>query len=279
MKVAVSGARGFIGQAFTELLRAEGHEVIEVRRTPKGFGWAVIEGADAVVHLAGRNIAARWTATFKRTMLAERAAAVQSLQAALKNMSNPPKVVVIASAIGHYGETRQMAAETAPRGTCFPAQICEVVEAGAYPKNIRVVQARIGVVLGKGGGALAKMLPAFYLGLGGPVGVGQQMLSWVSRTDVARALLHCVENPKLQGPVNLVAPHPIPQAELAATLGRVLQRPAFLTMPAFMVKILFGEMGEELLLKSCLVSSAKLQQSGFVFQQPTLEMALRAELT
>jgi uncharacterized protein (TIGR01777 family) len=279
MKVAVSGAHGFIGQAFVELLRAEGHEVREVKRTAHGFDWAALEGADAVVHLAGRNIAARWTAKFKHTMLAERAAAVQSLQAALKNMNNPPKVVVIASAIGHYGETWQLADETAPRGTGFPAQICAVVEAGEYPRNIRVVRARIGVVLGRGGGALAKMLPAFYLGLGGPVGSGKQILSWISRPDVARALLYCLENSKLQGPLNLVSPNPMPQAELATTLGRVLRRPAVLPMPAFVVKILFGEMGEELLLNSCAVSSAKLQAAGFVFQQPTLATALQAELT
>ncbi len=278
MIVAVSGASGLIGGALVALLQEQGHTVRKVGRSSAGLDWDVLDGVDAVVHLAGRNIAARWSDSFKRTMLAERAAGVQGLQTVLSHMAKPPAVVIIASAIGHYGETWQPAAEDAPRGTGFPAHICQVLEAGSYPAGVRVVHARIGVVLAKSGGALAKMLPAFYLGVGGPVGTGKQVLSWISRTDVARALQHCLLMPSLSGPVNLVAPHPVPQAALAKALGHVLRRPACLPMPAFMIKLMFGEMGEQLLLKSCAVSSAKLQHSGFTFQHPSLPEALAAEL-
>jgi uncharacterized protein (TIGR01777 family) len=280
MIVAMSGASGFIGQALVLLLQAQGHTVRPVPRRGATLDWAVLAGSDAVVHLAGRNIAARWSPAFKRTMLAERQAGVASLQAALAALpaKQCPSTVVVASAIGHYGATWQPVAETAPRGVGFAAEICAVLEGGDYPANVRVVQARLGVVLGPQGGALARMLPAFRLGLGGRVGSGQQVVSWISLPDAARTLAHCLTTPSLHGPVNVVAPQPMPQAELAATLGQVLHRPALLPLPAWLVRLLFGEMGQALLLQSCAVSSAKLQASGFSFQQPTLAEALRAQL-
>lgn len=280
MIVAVSGTHGLIGGALVALLKAEGHNVRPIVRNPQGFDWAPLAGADAVVHLAGRNIAARWSPTFQRTMLAERQQGVATLQAAMAALpaAQRPATVVVASAIGHYGETWQPAAETAPRGEGFPAELCAVLEAGPYPTGVRVVLARLGVVLAPHGGALAKMLPAFRLGLGGRVGSGQQILSWIGLTDTARALLHCLRTVTLQGPVNIVAPQPVPQAELAATLGRVLGRPAILPMPAWAVRLLFGLMGETLLLKSCSVSAATLSGSGFQFNHPTLEGALRHAL-
>ncbi|MCA3244695.1 MAG: TIGR01777 family protein [Alphaproteobacteria bacterium] len=280
MIVAVSGTHGLIGQALVTLLQAQGHTVRPIARRHGEFDWAPLAGADSVVHLAGRNIAARWTAKFQRTMLAERAAGVASLQTALAVLpaTQCPRTVVVASAIGYYGATWQPVGEDAPRGQGFPAEICAVLEGSSYPAAVRVVYARLGVVLGRSGGALAKMLPAFRLGLGGRVGPGTQVVSWLSRTDAVRALLHCLTTPSLRGPVNLVAPHPVPQAELAATLGQVLRRPAVLPMPAWAVRLLFGAMGDALLLQSCAVSSARLQASGFAFAHPTVLAALQAEL-
>jgi uncharacterized protein (TIGR01777 family) len=279
MLIAVTGTHGFIGKAFVRLCQAQGHTLIPIERTTQGFAWHDADGCDALVHLAGRNIASRWSAAFKATMLREREAALLGLNAALAQMNTPPKTVLVASAIGHYGETYTPADESAPRGNGFAAEICAVTEGTLQvPPSCRVVYARIGVVMHAEGGALAKMLPAFKLGLGGRMGIGMQILSWISRHDVCRALLHCLEHKVIQGPINLVAPAPCPQADFAKTLGRVLRRPAFFPMPAFMVKLLFGQMGQELLLQSCAVSSRTLEQSGFTFAHPTLQAALIAAL-
>ncbi len=251
--------------------------MVVIPRHGHSFTWAKANGADALIHLAGRNIASRWSLNFKTTMLAERKAGIESLSKALAKLKNPPPCVVIASAIGYYGETWQAADESAPLGTGFASQVCDVLEhSGTYPRATRVVFARIGVVLHPTGGALAQMLPVFKLGLGGRVGNGKQIFSWVSRPDVCRALLHIVQTPSLKGPVNLVAPNPLPQTKFAKSLGQVLHRPTFLPMPALMVKLLFGQMGTELLLQSCAVSANTLVQSGFTFQHPTLKIALKA---
>lgn len=277
MKIAVTGAHGFIGQAFCALAKQAGHTVVAVPRHGQSFAWGVAGGCDALVHLAGRNIASRWSARFKTTMLQERRDALLNLSEALPGMKAPPQTIIVASAIGHYGATTTPATEDTPRGQGFAADLCNTIETTLLaPKNTRVIYARIGVVLHTSGGALAKMLPAFTFGMGGPVGSGTQIISWISRTDVCRALLHCLETPALHGPINLVAPNPCPQAQLAKTLGQALHRPAFLPMPAFAIKLLFGQMGQELLLQSCAVSSSALQNSGFTFNHPTLSLALTA---
>lgn len=279
MQIAVSGTHGFIGKAFVRLCQSQGHTIVPIVRHTEGFAWHEAEGCDALVHLAGRNIASRWSPRFKATMLRERKEALLGLTDALAQMKTPPKSIVIASAIGHYGETFTPAEESAPRGQGFAPEICAVTEETLKaPKGCRIVYARIGIVLHASGGALAKMLPAFKLGLGGPVGRGTQIMSWISRHDVCRALLHCVSQPAIQSSLNLVAPNPCPQKTFAATLGRVLRRPALLPMPSFVVRILFGQMGQELLLQSCAVSSGKLERSGFTFAHPTLQAGLIAAL-
>lgn len=278
MKIAVSGVSGFVGKAFMALAKAQGHQIIPLQRQNGVFEWGAAEGADVLLHLAGRNISARWTENFKRTMLQERREGVESLQRAVLAMAKPPKTFIIASAIGYYGATDKPATEETAAGRGFAAEVCKVLEAPlSFPKTTRVVYARLGVVLHPEGGALAKMLPAFKVGLGGPLGAGTQIISWISRTDACCALLHVAETPTLTGPVNVVTPHPLPQKDYATALGQALHRPAFLPMPAFMVKLLFGQMGEELLLQSCGVSSQKLVKSRFTFSAPTLPEALSQE--
>jgi hypothetical protein len=279
MRIAITGTHGFIGSALVGLAQTSGYQVVPIHRAGQTFVWAQAEGCDALVHLAGRNIASRWSPAFKANLLHERQAALQSLGHALHAMKAPPKTIVVASAIGHYGATVTPAPESAPRGQGFAADLCGVVETTLKaPTKTRVVYARIGIVMHHSGGALAKMLPAFKLGLGGRVGSGAQILSWVSRTDVCRALLHCLTHTSIQGPINLVAPTPCPQAQFAATLGKVLHRPALLPMPSLVVRMLFGQMGQELLLQSCAVSANTLQASGFTFEHPKLKAALKAAL-
>ena len=278
MIIAITGSHGFIGRALVKLLQAEGHTVRAIPRRGSHFMWDGLTGAEAVIHLAGRNIAARWTAKFTAAMIEERRNGVLSLQQALKTLPNTPKTVVIASAIGFYGKTWHMVDETAPHGAGFAVHICRLLEeVGTYPPLTRVVFARLGVVVHPSGGALAKMLLPFKLGLGGRVGRGEQVISWVSRTDACRALLFCITQPKLAGPVNVVAPNPLPQRQFAKALARYLRRPCLLPLPSFMVRLLFGRMGQELLLQSIAVKPAKLLQAGFVFNAPALPEALMQE--
>jgi uncharacterized protein (TIGR01777 family) len=281
---AVSGSHGLIGQALCTALIAQGHTVRRVTRHATGFDWSVLDGADGIFHLAGRNIAHRWTAAFKATMLAERAAGVASLYAALSACPQPPKLCVVASAIGFYGDTRDTpdgVDEYALRGSGFAADICAALEQPLPPalaRKTRLVQPRIGVVLARNGGALARMLPAFQLGLGGPLGTGQQRLSWVSLEDVVRILMYFIDS-KLSGIINAVSPAPLPQTEFAKALGHTLRRPAFLAMPTLVVKLLFGEMGESLLLADCAVRPQRLHAAGFDWRHADIATALRAVLT
>ena len=243
---------------------------------------ASLEGVDAVVHLAGANIAGRWTAERRRRILESRSAGTELLSKTLGSLSRPPRVLVSSSAIGFYGDTGdRVVDESAPAGDGFLAEVCRAWEAATRPvedAGVRVVHLRTGIVLTPRGGALARLLPPFRAGLGGPVGSGAQQMSWIAADDAIGAIHHCLFCDELRGPVNATAPEPVANAEFGRTLGRVLRRPARLPLPAAALRLALGEMGEQLLLASQGVAPRRLLDSGFAFQLPSLEAALRFEL-
>jgi uncharacterized protein len=294
MKVLVSGASGLIGSALVPLLTARGHEVVRlVRRQPEpdeaAVGWdpehglleaSRLEGLDAVVHLAGEGIAeGRWTAERKSRIRRSRVQATRSLAETLAGLRQPPRVLVSASAIGVYGDRGdEELHETSPPGDGFLAEVGRDWEAATEPAaaaGIRVVLSRFGIVLSRKGGALAKMLLPFRLGVGGRIGSGAQWMSWVALDDAIAAVLHALATASLAGPLNVVSPHPVTNAELARTLGRVLGRPALAPLPAFAVRLVLGEMGDALLLSSQRVKADRLLSSGYEFRHSRLEPALR----
>ncbi len=294
MRVLVSGASGLIGSALLPYLAARGYDVQRLVRVsgearPAGVVWnpsagvldaAGLEDYDAVVHLAGENIAGgRWTAERKRLILESRRKGTQLLAQSLSRLARPPKVLVSASAIGYYGNRGpEIMRETYAPGKGFLPEVCSAWEEAPDPAadaGIRVVMPRIGVVLSAAGGALARMVVPFRLGAGGKIGNGQQYMSWITIDDLLGVIRHCIENAALTGAVNAVAPNPVTNLEFTKTLGRVLSRPVILPLPAFAARLLLGEMADELLLSSTRVEPAKLLATGFRFQYPELEPALR----
>ena len=292
MRVAVSGASGLIGTALTAALSEQGHDVLRLVRRPASgpaeIAWDPprgqveadkLEGLDAVVHLAGTSIAAsRWTAARKAEIRASRVAGTRTLAEALAGTRVKPKAFLSASACGYYGDRgTERVDETSAPGLGFLADVCRAWEGAALPAaeaGIRTVALRFGVVLSSRGGALAKMRWPFLLGLGGPVGSGRQGFSWIGLDDVVGAILHVVTTNSVSGPVNVVSPDPVPQRDFARALGRALGRPAVIPLPAFAVKLLFGQMGEEALLSGAFVSPAVLERSGFAWRLPALDDAL-----
>lgn len=299
MKIAITGASGLVGSELVPFLTAGGHEVVRlVRRAPQIGGaqigsevqWdpnsglsdpSALEGVDAVIHLAGDNIAkGRWTREKKERIEKSRVEGTRSLAAALAGLQRKPKVLVSASAIGFYGADRgeEQLTERSSAGDDFLANVCREWEAAAQPARdagIRVVNMRFGIILSPKDGALAKMLPPFKLGAGGKVGGGKQWMSWVAIDDVVGSLHHAVVTDGLEDAVNVVSPNPVQNQGFTTALGRVLNRPTLLPLPAFAVKTIFGEMGEALLLGSTRVRPEKLLESGYRFEEPELEGALR----
>jgi hypothetical protein len=280
LRVRVTGASGLVGSALLPSLAAEGHEAAALGRewTP-----ADLEGADAVVHLAGENIGAgRWTAARKARIRESRVRGTRRLAQALAALPAPPRVLVSASAVGYYGDRPdEVLTEASAHGRGFLAEVCREWEAATEPAasaGIRVVRARFGVVLSPEGGALARMRLPFKLGLGGRIGSGRQGMSWIGIEDLVDALRFALRTPGLEGAVNVVAPEPVTNAEFSDTLGRVLKRPAILPMPAFVARLAFGEMAQELLLSSQHAIPSKLLAEGHRFRYPRLEAALRALL-
>jgi uncharacterized protein len=294
-RILVSGGSGPIGTALLPALRTSGCAVIRlVRGAATGADQIVwnptqplaadsVSGFDAVIHLAGETIVGRWTEAKKRRILDSRRQGTGHLAEAVAKAAQRPRVFISASAVGYYGNRGdEILREDSPSGGGFAAEICRQWEAAAQPAaaaGVRTVQMRLGVVMSGKGGALQKMLPPFRLGLGGRLGDGRQWWSWVSVDDVASAILHVLNHVELQGPVNTVAPQPVTNADFTKTLASVIQRPALFPMPAFAVRLVFGEMGEELFLASQRVEPAKLAASGYHFKHPELPRALEDILT
>ncbi|MBN2290097.1 MAG: TIGR01777 family oxidoreductase, partial [Candidatus Glassbacteria bacterium] len=244
---------------------------------------APLEGLDAVVHLAGEPLApGRWSRRKKNLILASRTAGTTLLAQALAGLDSPPGVLASASATGYYGDRGDcLLNEDSPAGSSFLSGVCsqwEEATSAAAAAGIRVVSLRIGMVLSPSGGALAAMLPAFRVGLGGRFGHGEQYMSWIGIGDVLRAVAHCLYPGEISGPVNLVSPHPVQNREFTRVLARVLGRPAFFHLPSFLLKAVLGPMAGELLLSSTRVEPARLLASGFSFIHPELEPALECFL-
>lgn len=296
--IAVSGASGLVGSALSKEIVDRSWKLRRLVRSnsPAGQGDSIpwnpqsglvnftgFSGVDAVVHLAGENIATgRWTPAKKLRIRDSRVVGTQKLCKALAAMPNPPRVLVCASAIGYYGERGDHPLdESEPSGHGFLPQVCTEWEEATRPAidaGLRVVHLRIGVVLSPGGGALKQMLLPFRMGLGGKIGSGRQYWSWISLPDLVRAILFAVETETLVGPVNAVAPNAVANADFTRVLGRVLRRPTFFPLPGFVARLVLGEMADDLLLGSIRVVPERLQQSGFEFQHPDLESALRGVL-
>ncbi len=296
MKILVTGASGLVGRALVPRLASAGHSIVRLTRAPaRGPGelyWnpiagtldpGALEGVEAAVHLAGESLAAgRWTAERRRRILESRARGTRLLSETLARLTRAPRVLASASAVGYYGHRGdEILTEESASGGGFLAEVARGWEAGtgaAEACGIRVVRLRIGVVLTPLGGALARMLPAFRLGLGGPFGSGRQWMSWIALDDLLRAFEHALAQPALRGPVNAVAPDPVRNRDFAATLGRVLGRPARLPVPAFALRVLLGAMADEAVLGGQRVLPARLEAVGFAFRFPALEDALRHAL-
>jgi len=293
MKILVSGSSGLIGSALVKRWSKSADVIRLVRREPRPGGEEIrwdpqagqiaadeLECLDAVVHLAGDNIAAgRWTAAKKARIRNSRVEGTGLLAQTLATLARPPKVFVSASAVGFYGDRgEEELDEASPPGPGFLAGVCRDWEAATEPASragIRVVNVRLGVVLARDGGALARLIPIFRLGLGGRLGSGRQYLSWITLGDVVEAILFLLANDSLRGPVNLVAPQPVTNRKFTEALGRALHRPTILPTPAFLLRLALGEMADEMLLASARVLPRKLLQAGCPFRDPDFDGALR----
>ena len=293
MKILISGSHGLVGSALARSLTEDGHEVARLVRhqsTPGSFEieWHPnqgridpqrLEGFDAVVHLAGESIASgRWNDEKKRSIRESRTKGTLLLSETLARLAHPPSVFISASAIGYYGDRGdELLIETSAPGNDFLASVCVEWEQATRPaseKGIRTVLARFGIILDQNGGALAKMLTPFRMGIGGRVGNGRQWMSWIALDDVIGALKFLMRDKAVNGPVNFVAPRPVTNAEFTRTLGRTLARPTIFPIPEFGVRLAFGEMGDALLLSSQKVEPTVLENRGFAFYWPRLEPAL-----
>jgi uncharacterized protein (TIGR01777 family) len=300
MKALITGATGFVGQRLIERLVQPTILTRDAQRARQKLGskiadavaWDLsrpppvqaLEGIDAVFHLAGEPVAeGRWTAAKKARIRDSRVLGTQRLVEAIRQCSRRPRVLVSASAVGYYGSRGdEWLEESSPPGSDFLARVCQEWEQearAAEELGVRVVSIRIGIVLGRGGGALARMLLPFRLGLGSPLGSGQQYMPWIHLEDLVRLFLFAAEQPELRGPVNGVAPHPVTNREFTRVLARVLRRSAFLPpVPALVLRLALGEF-VEVLLASQRVRPAAALAAGFSFQYPELEAALRDLLT
>ena len=297
MNILVSGSSGLIGNALTLKLEQSGHTVSRlVRRQPRGpneIPWSPAErldpvllaGIDAVVHLAGHSLAGLWTEKAKRQIRESRISGTDTLARAVAasfRKCGKPSVMVSASAIGYYGSRGdQPLTESSANGKGFLAQLCrdwEWVASQAEGAGVRLVLPRIGLVLSAKGGALAKMLPVFRIGMGGHLGNGRQYWSWITLEDAVRAIEFALGESKLSGPVNLCSPNPVNNAAFTSALARAVRRPAPFPVPAFMLRWMLGEMATETVLASQRVQPEKLIAAGFHFAYPGLEQALQAAL-
>ncbi len=289
----MSGATGLIGGALAARLSREGHHVIPLvrRRVSAGeqaIAWdpargtidrAALEGCDAVVNLAGESVFGRWSPEKKRRIRESRVNGTQLVSEAIAGLSRRPRVLLAASAIGYYGDRGAAElTEESSRGADFLADVARDWEAATGPAaraGVRVVNLRFGIVLTPSGGLLGSLLPPFRLGLGGPIGSGAQYLSWIALGDVLDALVYLLTAESISGPVNVTAPRPLPQLEFVRTLGRVLRRPAVVPLPAFALRMLFGQEAAAMMASGQRVLPARLVAAGYRFHHADLEPALR----
>jgi uncharacterized protein len=294
MNVLVTGSHGLIGSALRPALETGGQSVRRLVRAEPAkeseFQWdpehgridaRALDGVDAVVHLAGETVAGRWTASKKRRILESRVKSTQLVSDALAKLERPPPALIVASAVGYYGDRGEepLTEESAP-GSGFLADVVKQWEAASEPAEragIRVVRTRFGIVLSAAGGALKTMLPPFRLGVGGKLGSGRQYMSWVGIDDVVGAIHLALTDERLSGPVNVVAPEAVTNEEFTRTLGRVLRRPTVLAVPAPALRLALGEFANETL-GGARVLPAKLEAAGYEFRDPRLEAALRHAL-
>jgi uncharacterized protein (TIGR01777 family) len=295
--VLITGASGLVGSALTRHLNQEGFAATPLLRTDtsatsKSLSWNPLTGEislpkkaaiRAVVHLAGESIASsRWTAARKRKLWDSRIKPTKLLCESLAARDPSPSVLISASAVGYYGNRHsEELSEASSAGSGFLAELAEAWEEATLPalkSGIRVINLRIGVVLSKKGGALAKMLPAFNLGLGGPLSSGSQYMSWIALDDLLSIISFTINNEQMRGPLNATSPNPVTNAEFTKTLANTLHRPAIFPVPRFVLELLFGQMADEALLASQRVLPQKLLESGFQFKHPMLSDAISASL-
>ena len=297
MRVLISGASGLIGRALTPALISAGHEPMAlVRRAPRAneVQWnpgerlapEKLAEADAIVHLAGKNIAGRWTEKFKQEVLQSRVQGTRTLADAAAESyrrTGKPHTFISAAGINYYGSRGdELLTEESTSGQGFLAEVSRQWEAASAPASeagVRVVNLRIGVVLARDGGALKPLLLPFRLGLGGRIGSGKQFWSWIAFDDVIGVALFALQNDSLRGPVNTVGPAPVRNEDFVRALGEVLHRPTIFPLPALIVRTLLGEMGDELLLTSIRARPAKLEAAGYQFAHPELRDAIHAAVS
>ena len=292
MKILITGATGLIGKALQKALRAKGHELLLAsRKEPKDSSyvqWDIekgfteperLEGIDGVIHLAGESISAlRWSDEKKKAIRESRVLGTRNIVDTISDLKQRPRVLIAASAIGFYGDRGdEDLTETSKPGKNFLADVCREWEAEARraeDSGVRTVLLRTGIVLSRDGGALGTMLTPFKLGLGGVIGDGKQWMSWISLPDHIDAILFALENENVRGALNSVSPNPVTNQEFTTVMGEVLYRPTFIPVPEFAVNLMFGEMGEALLLDSMRVIPKRLEDAGFKFKFPDLKKAL-----
>jgi uncharacterized protein (TIGR01777 family) len=294
MKIVITGGTGFLGRPLAAALIRDSHTVVQLSRKSSGDQpgrhvvwipdgtsgpWASeLDGADAVVNLAGESIGGhRWSDAHKRRVLESRVLATRSVVEAIKRAGAPPSVLISGSAVGYYGPLDdRIATEETPPGGDFLATVCVQWEAEArgVSNRTRLVRIRTGLPLGRDGGALPPMLPPFWFGVGGPVGSGRQYWPWIHRQDWIDLVRFAIANTAVEGPINVTGPTPVPNKEFAKALGRAMHRPAFMPAPAFALKILLGEMAEALVLSGQRAVPAKAQRLGFKFKYERLDAAL-----
>ena len=292
--IVVTGARGFVGRATCDALRAKGHRLVTVGRdTSSDIQWpasgdfgpeviARLSGVRAAVHLAGESIGVRWTPAIKRAIMTSRAVNTATLARALASTSPRPSTLLSASAVGYYGNRGdEWLDESSTSGNDFLAGVTRAWEDATQPVSdagLRVIHMRTGVVLGRGGGMLDQVTTPFRLGLGGMLGSGLQWMSWISLGDLVRFIVAAIDDATIAGAVNLTSPAPVRNSEFTAALAAALRRPAVISVPEFALRALFGEMADGVLLASQRVRPARLIASGFAFDHLSVEAALRAAL-